>query len=1092
MRLNLLGPMELVVAGQPQTPGPPKQRTLLALLAMHADHVLPADLLADRLWSGRPPAGAAATLQVYVSHLRRRLEPDRGSRGAASVLVSASAGYGLMTAELALDTSEFETLVSAGAGQLAEGRARESAATLAQALGLWRGEAYVDVRAQEWAQPEIGRLEQLRLDAVEAQAAALLDLGRRTDVVALLDPFVRAHPLRERAWETLVLAHYRSGRQAVALECLRRVRELLAGELGIDPGPRLRELEGAVLRQDAALLPPERSEWPERPAASPPSGLPEVPADLPPFVGREPALRVLAGAAAAAAGAGQIILVDGEPGIGKTSLLRRFRSTLQVPVGWGASPDHETAPALWPWERILLDLAAAFPAQQLPAEVASFLSGGLVATSAYEAHGARLRFFEAVGSFLAGLGPVAVVLEDLHAADDATLRLLVHLAATARPGLLLVASFRRHEGSGLHATLSALSRLGARRLALDGLDAEETRALVRELSGQDPGSRRAEELRRRTAGNAFFLAELARAGQELPQGVSDVVLHRVAGLGPEAVRALELAAVIGDEFELVVLAGVAQAPVDDVLSWLDAAVAAGLVRESPNRLGAYEFAHALVVDALLSRRSRMWQARTHEQVARVLTLAYGDRDDRAAMIAGRWLVAAELGPEPARMATDFAARAARVAMGRHAPEDAAGSWQEALAAAELAGAGAAERFELSLGLAESRYAAGRYDEGFEAIERALSFVGTDWAKAVRAADIAMGNGIWLPFRYGMDVAAVEEKMDAAVRELPTGPDRVLAQAIRGVMLAQAGRPAQAQELSAQAVAAAEGTGDPALLGRVLHLRLLALLGQDFLEQRADTARRLQAVPALSPQLQVIAALQLVVHQVTHGELSQARELLAQIDSRLAGRHHPTLSLQAAVARVGLDLLQGAPEPTRHLEPVKARLSFADLAYFELSMVAVRAEILLQEGRLGAEAAWVREIVRRTGAAGPAQLLAYALAARGDLDEAREVLRETALPPRDYQWAAAVMCRLHTAILLGEDGVVREMYEALRPYAGLLLVNGTCTTVDGAYDGHLGEALLALGDRDGARAHLRAAVLLLERAGAHYWLLRARQALDKCL
>lgn len=1089
MRLNLLGPMELVVAGQPQTPGPPKQRTLLALLAMHADHVLPADLLADRLWSGRPPAGAAGTLQVYVSNLRRRLEPGRGSRGAATVLVSASAGYGLMTADLALDTGEFETLVSAGAGQLAEGRARESAATLAQALGLWRGEAYVDVRTQDWAQPEIGRLEQLRLDAVEAQAAALLKLGRRTDVVALLDPFVRAHPLRERAWETLVLAHYRSGRQAVALECLRRVRELLAGELGIDPGPRLRELEGAVLRQDAALLPPEQ---PERPAAPPQPGPPEALAELPPFVGREGALRVLAGAAAAAAGAGQIVLVDGEPGIGKTSLLKRFRTTLQVPVGWGASPDHETAPALWPWERILLDLAAAFPAQQLPAEVASFLSGGLVATSAYEAHGARLRFFEAVGSFLAGLGPVAVVLEDIHAADDATLRLLVHLAATTRPGLLLVASFRRHEASGLRATLSALSRLGARRLALDGLDAEETRALVRELSGQDPGSGRAEELRRRTAGNAFFLAELARAGQELPQGVSDVVLHRVAGLGPDAVRVLELAAVIGDEFELVVLAGVAEAPVGEVLSWLDAAVAAGLVRESPDRLGAYEFAHALVVDALLSRRSRMWQARTHEQVARVLTLAYGDRDDRAAMIAGRWLVAAELGPEPARMATDYAARAAKVAMGRHAPEDAAGSWQEALAAAELAGAGAAERFELFLGLAESRYAAGRYDEGFEAIERALTFVGTDWAKAVRAADIAMGNGIWLPFRYGMDVAAVDEKMDAAVRELPTGPDRALAQAIRAVMLAQAGRPAPAQELSAQAVAAAEDTGDPALLGRVLHLRLLALLGQDFLEQRAETARRLQAVPGLSPALQVIAALQLVVHQVTHGGLSQARDLLAQIDSRLADLHHPTLSLQAAVARVGLDLLQGVPEPTRHFEPVKARLSFADLAYFELSMVAVRAEILLQEGHLGAEAAWVREIVRRTGAAGPAQLLAYALATRGDLDAAREVLRETALPPRDYQWAAAVMCRLHAAILLGENGVVREMYEALRPYAGLLLVNGTCTTVDGAYDGHLGEALLALGDREGARAHLRAAVLLLEQSGAHYWLLRARQALDKCL
>ena len=386
VRLNLLGPMELVVAGHPQRPGPPKQRTLLALLAMHADHVLPAELLADRLWSGHPPAGAQGTLQVYVSNLRRQLEPGRSARETPTVLVSASSGYGLLTAELALDTRHFETLVSTGSGQLIEGRARESAATLAEALALWRGEAYLDARAEEWAQPEISRLEQLRLDAVEGQAAALLELGRQSDVVALLDPFVRVHPLRERAWETLVLAHYRAGRQATALECLRRVREMLARELGIDPGLRLRELEGAVLRQDATLLPSERL------ATSSQHNPPTIPGARSPFVGRERALQFLLDAVEASQAAGRIVLVDGEPGIGKTSLLRRFSAMVKVPVGWGASPDHETAPALWPWEQVLLDLAAAYPTQQLPAEVATFLSGGLAGIRTYDAHGARLRF----------------------------------------------------------------------------------------------------------------------------------------------------------------------------------------------------------------------------------------------------------------------------------------------------------------------------------------------------------------------------------------------------------------------------------------------------------------------------------------------------------------------------------------------------------------------------------------------------------------------------------------------------------------------------------------------------------------------------
>ncbi|MFI9596343.1 BTAD domain-containing putative transcriptional regulator [Nonomuraea sp. NPDC052265] len=1094
MRLNVLGPMELVVAGQAVPVGPPKQRALLALLAMHAGRVLPTDLLADRLWSGDPPPSAQASLQVYVSNLRRRLEPDRRPGTPPAVLVSAADGYGLMTGGLGLDTRDFGTLVSAGSGHLAGGRHEQAASALAEALDLWRGDPYADVRSQDWAQPEIGRLEQVRLDAVEGLAAALLELGRHTDVVAWLDPFVREHPLRERAWELLVLAHYRADRQAAALECLRRVREVLAGELGIDPGPRLRELEGAVLRQDATLLPPDRPATPPAPLLPRPRTVrsPEPPADRPPFVGRQDALAFLTGAAKASSAAGQVVLVDGEPGVGKTSLLKRFRATADVPFGWGASPDHETAPALWPWERVLRDLAAAVPRAALPAEVGTFLSGGPEAVPASDAQGERLRFFEAVGTFLAGVGPAVVVLEDVHAADDATLRLLVHVASTARPGLLLVATFRRHEASPLTATLSALSRLGARRLGLDGLATDEVRALVRDLSGRDPGGDRAEELRRRTAGNPFFLAELARAGEELPRGVLDVVLHRVTGLGEEAARVLELAAVMGDEFEAVVLARVAGRTVGDLLPPLDAALGAGLIRESSYRLGGYEFAHALVTDALSSRRSRLWRARVHEQIAGVLTDLHGDRDDRAAMIARHWLAAAELGAESARMAMDYAARAARAALRRHAPDDAAGSWQEALAAAEPAGAGAAERFELAVGLAESRYAAGRFDEGYEAVEQALAMAGGDLDKAVRAADIAMGHGVWVPFRYGLDVAALRDATDRAVRELPPStPAWATAQAVRAVVLAQTGREDEVGAVSSRAVVAAERAGDPALLRRVLHLRLLALQGQDFIEERAGTARRLLAEPDLSSQLRVIAQLHLVVHLVGRGRVPQARELLAEIGAPLRDLHHPTLALQAAVANVGLDLFQGVPDPARHFEPVRATLSFADLAYFEVSMLAVRAETLIQEDRLGEEVAWIEEMARRTGLAGPAYVLAYTLAGLGEHERARRLLRETPPPPRDYHWAMATMCRLHAAIRLGEPDVVREVYDAFRPFAGLLHVNGTCTTVDGAYDGHMGEALLALGDREGARAHLREAVRLLERAGAAYWLTRARQALDKC-
>jgi len=433
-----------------------------------------------------------------------------------------------------------------------------------------------------------------------------------------------------------------------------------------------------------------------------------------------------------------------------------------------------------------------------------------------------------------------------------------------------------------------------------------------------------------------------------------------------------------------------------------------------------------------------------------------------------------------------------VALGRHAPDDAALLWQDALAAAEIAAATSSERFELALGLARSWYAAGRFDEGYEAVERALSLVGDDHEKAVAAADVAMGHGVWVPFRYGADVSVIGEAMDRAVAELPSSTSAwPIAQSVRAVVLAQTGGESQVDPVSSAAVEAAAGHDDPALLQRVLHLRLLALRGQDFAEQRAETARRLLGTPDLPAQLEVIARLHMVFRLVEQGELASARTRLESLDAPVAALHNPALALQVAVARAGLDLFQGVPDAGRHLAPATTTLSFADLAYFEVTMLAVRAETLVQEDRLDEEFEWVEEMWRLTGLPGFAHLLASALADRGEHERARRLLRETPEPPRDYQWAITALSRLHAAIRLGEIEIVREVHDAFSPYAGQFLVNGTCTTIDGAYDGHLGEALLALGEPEGARAHLSAAVEMLERAGAAYWLARARQALAKC-
>ncbi|KHK98674.1 SARP family transcriptional regulator [Microbacterium mangrovi] len=1094
MRLNVLGPIELVASGQAVEAGPPKERVLLALLAMHADRVVPAEVLIDRLWSGSPPPSARGSLHVYVSNLRARLEPGRPRGGTPRILVGAAAGYGLMTERLELDLGQFEALVSAGATHLAAGRNSEAATALTSALGLWRGTPFADARAAEWAQPEIDRLEAARLDAIENLCAAELELGRQGDVIARLEPLLHRHPLREHAWELLALAYYRSGRQADALTSVSGIRRRLADELGIDPGPRLQALEGALLRQDAALLPtPPETRAHAAAADLAPARSSEAARPEDRFVGRAAALAALEEALTEARAAGRVVLVDGEPGVGKTALVRRFAGGVGVRVAWGASPDHESAPALWPWEQILRGLAASAPEVTVPPPIAAFLAGGLEGSPAADVPGQRWRFFEAVGGFLGSLAPAVIVLDDLHAADEATLRLLVHVAATATPGLLVIATLRRLDTEALGRTRAELARRGARHVELEGLTVEETRQLVAEMSGADPGSHHASSLRVRTGGNPFFLIEVARAGDAVPPGVRDVVRRRVEALGAETTHLLEIAALAGGEFELDVVAEASAQDPDDVGATLERATAAGLIREMPDRVGLYGFAHTLVADALLSRHSRLWRARGSERVAAALTRRHGEDAGHAAAIARCWLAASGLGPASARQALEFSARAANAALARHAPEDAASLWRDALGVAETAGASTEEAFELAVGLAESLYAAARFDDGYAAVERALVLAGSDAVRAVRVCDIAMGHGLWVPFRYGSDVGAVRAAMDDAVRVLvPSDPAWSTAQAVRAVVFAHTGDTDEAETVSAAAVAAADRAGDTVHVQRILHLRLIALQGQDTAQQRADTARRLLAMPGLAPHLRVIAQLQLVVAHTAHATVAAARELLAEIDGQLAELHNPALLLQAAVAHVGLDLFQGMPEPLRHLEPVEEVLPFTDVAYFDVAMVSIRIAQLLQADALSTEAGWIEEVHRRTRGAGIASVLAFAWAGAGEIARARALLRETPLPPRDYQWAAAAAARLLAAIRLDERDLVRDMYDLLRPYAGMLLVSGTCTTIVGSYDGLLGEALLALGDRDGARIHLRNAVRLLEAAGADFWLTRARQALANCL
>ena len=685
MEFRILGPLEVLADGRPLGLGRRKQRAVLAILLVHANRVVGLDGLVEELWGEEPPPQAIGSLQAYVSHLRRLLEPGRQARTPARVLLSQPPGYRLVVPEEDLDASRFQALAAEGHRLLEAGEQERAAAALAAGLGLWRGPVLADFPDAPFAQAERARLEDLRLVALEDRVTADLALGGHATVVAELEQLIAVHPFREGLHGLRMLALYRSGRQAEALQAYQEACRTLREELGIDPSPWLRRLEGQILQQSPELdwtpttaVPAGRSE----PAAAPDTPSPPT-AAMGDLVGRERQLAILEAALAeVGAGGGRVVLLAGEPGIGKTRLaeeVTRRAADGGVAVAWGRCSEEQGAPPFWPWVQLLRGLLAGMAPQRLQAVLGS--SGSELsqllpeltkvvaappAAPVLDVEAVRFRLCQAVTGLVGRLAagrPLLLVVDDLHWADAASLRLLSTLAGALRDRRLLVVGTYRDadadEGGALADTLAALARQArVDRMVLGGLGpAEVARMMTAEL-GAEPDDRLVRLVHHRTDGNPFFVVELLRllgsegrlgrspaeieaaVALEVPAGVRDVLRRRLARLPAQTNAVLLVAAVVGREFDLDTVVAVTGLDDDRALEAAEAALLSGLVVEDAETVGRFRFAHALVWEIVYNDVSRARRARLHARVAQALQRRQAvDAADGALALAHHWWLA---------------------------------------------------------------------------------------------------------------------------------------------------------------------------------------------------------------------------------------------------------------------------------------------------------------------------------------------------------------------------------------------------------------------------------------------------------------------
>jgi len=833
-------------------------------------------------------------------------------------------------------------------------------------------------------------------------------------------------------------------------------------------------------------------------------------------------------------GRGQVVLLAGEPGIGKTSVAvdcTSYADRRGARILWGACWEGEGAPAFWPWIQALRSYANSVDDNELASQVgtgAGDLSRLLpeIAARLPEASAppkdldpelARFRLFDAVASLLcraAAQRPTVVVLDDLHWADESSLLLLSFVAAQlATNQMLIVGAYRSTEVDADHplaAVLSDVSRRG-HIVNLGGLDSAGVAALMESTAGTELREELAEAVHRQTGGNPLFVGEVTRllavhnaldrsdVSVGVPAGVREVIERRMVRLPQRCIELLTLAAIIGEEFGLDVVAAAASTNVPEVVEQLDVAVNQGIAREAG--VGRYRFAHALFREALYDGLGAIARARLHLQVANALEARSLERGDvPAASLASHFAQAALAGES--KKAVHYAALAGEEATRALAYGEAVGHYERAIAVLDLVGGSESERAELLLDLGAARWRAGDRSTAHADVRRAI-----DLARRTGRKDVLATAALALRSLGGLSGTAdnerlliLEEARDALGDEETALRARVLAGLAqeRYHSWLHLDQSEGAAELAAEAVELARRLDDPATLAAAV----LALHDARWLpgheQERLELAHELGHVARLAGDREL----------ATEALLLQATVMIELSDARAVGRldefireaeqlHQARFDYLAASRRVTLALIAGDLEATdREIEIARqtARaLDEPDAMLVESVQVGGRDMLA---GRHEESVEYTHRIYR-AGVYEELTIITDALAysEQGDIGRARELVRAVdmeAAAPRymsNYGWLYLLANFADVVARLGDADLIAEAEEWLLPHAGRCVVIAGGVSFVGSVSHYLGLLYAASGRPAEARAAFEDALAAYGRLGADGWAERTRQAMS---